>query len=98
MLLWYAQRYGQEVRIIITNLLYLSDAIRYVLLLNSNRSEAIVCHGELGIGGEVICSRGCLSWYFWQTSYFSIMVAMSLLILGQNTHMRAHKVVLVLPK
>ena len=82
----------------ITNLLYLSDTIRYVLPLNSNRSDVIVCHGELSIGGEVICSHGCLSWYFWQTSHFSIMVAMSLLIPGQNTHMCAHKVVLVLPK
>ena len=82
----------------ITNLLYLSDTIRYVLPLNSNRSEAIVCHGELGIEGEVICSRSCLSWYFWQTSHFSIMLAISLLIPGQNIHMHAHKVVLVLPK
>ena len=53
---------------------------------------------SLGIEGEVICSRGCLSWYFWQTSHLSIMLAISLLIPGQNTHMHAHKVVLVLPK
>ena len=39
------------------NLLCLSDTIRYVLPLNSNRSDVIVCHGELGIGGEC-CDMG----------------------------------------